>query len=405
MAGIERVDGPGTPSTGLSGLGDDEARAVRSLLLANPAFITPLENPSQEELLSLGVDPSGFKSENPRAVALSVCAQLPNGTPLYGCSRLVALENGLRMGSTLLLHSAERWTETLESLEAELVVLLQAAAEGVQPRPEPNGKEWRKVAALLGGSDSRSSLPRDWKRRMRLAAGLREVELDIRPNPESARSEIVKDLRSKPPNALLVWVDWVKNPEVFIAPFIAARPGAKAEHLGTRDQAMDFSEHLAELSMHLSEISPIGESVVSNSEAVKDWSQAAGEVLELCGEHFVLTERAVKMLDGNPYPKPARMLDHLERLARVAKAYSQGRGDLGGRLADYASSEEGIEIALTDNGLGNPRIKLNGEWFSTQPHVKVDDAKSPADCGRVYFALDNVGYRFVVDHVGLHDYR
>ncbi|MER6060636.1 hypothetical protein ABT167_05390 [Streptomyces sp. NPDC001792] len=407
LAGLARVDGPGNVDACLPDITAAEARTARALLLGSPSFVLPLERPSTDELVELGCDPAKFRSERARALCLSVCVKLPSGVLLFGAARVVALENGIRMGSTLLLQNEDQWSRTLDEVEDRIISYLPRVAAGVHPRPEPNGKPWKKVVALLGAPHGEESVPPTWKNQLKLTAGLREIDLDIRVSPESARSVVIADLRSNPPSALLVWADWVAHPQVFIQPFVAARPGAKADILGSPDKSLTFEENVAELAMHLREVSPILEEGSSESEDRKSWSEVAERILALAGPHFLLTQRAIKMLADNPYPKPSRMLNHVESLARIAMDYHQMRGDLGGRLSEYAMDKEGIEIALTDSTINPPVIEsvtVYGESVQAIPHVKVDDFKASIECGRIYFALDRERFRFIVDHIGLHDY-
>lgn len=407
LAGFAPVDGPGNVEACLPEITVSEARSAHALLLGSPSFVLPLEKPSTDELVGLGCDPAKFRSERARAFCLSVCVKLPSGSLIFGAARVVALENGIRMGSTLLLQSDDQWSRTLDEVEDRIISYLPFVADGVHPKPEPNGKPWKKVVALLGAPHGEESAPSTWKSQLMLTAGLREIDLDIRVSPESARSIIIADLRSNPPSALLVWADWVAHPQVFIQPFVAARPGAKADILGSSDRSLTFEENVSELAMHLREVSPILEGEPENSEDARSWSEAAEQILALSGPHFLLTQRAVRMLVDNPYPKPGRMLSHVESLARVAMEYHQMRGDLGGRLSEYAMENEGIEVALTDSTINPPAVEsitVNGQPVYAIPHVKVDDFKSSVECGRIYFALDREKFRFIVDHIGLHDY-
>lgn len=403
MEGLRRAyedtDGP-------SGQGAD-ARGRRALLLGSPGMVFPMQRPDDEELAELGTQPDKFRRENPRALGLAVGVKVPTGSMIFGVGRLVAVEHGLRFGSTQLLSLADKWFESLEEAESEIIRLFELAAVGFQAQAEPGGKPWKKVVALLGGSKD-ENVPRvHWKREMKLVAGLREVDLDIRSNPESSIPQVVKELKSKPPSALLVWVDWVANPEVFTAPYLAAKPGAKADLLGTRNAEMSFDEHLAELSMHLIEISSIEEHG-SRASDVTTWADAAVQIGNLAGPHFVLTDRARKMLPGNPYPNPARMLDFVSRLERVADSYFTLQAQLGVAVADFSMSQFEIEIALFDGKLSPSDVVVDGHTLKgvkAIPHVKVDDAKDRAHCGRIYFAIDGANFRFIVDHIGLHDYR
>lgn len=155
--------------------------------------------------------------------------------------------------------------------------------------------------------------------------------------------------------------------------------------------------------MHLRELGPLTDEDTSENGQRLDWSAAADRVRRLTGPHFTLTVRADRMLEGNPYPRPQRMLMNLQALAGLARRYHDADGDLGRPLDEIALREFGIEIALTDKGLGAPVLSGYG-GIRAEPHVKVDDHKKPHECGRIYFAIDRVRCRFVVDHIGLHDY-
>ena len=49
----------------------------------------------------------------------------------------------------------------------------------------------------------------------------------------------------------------------------------------------------------------------------------------------------------------------------------------------------------------NLLIEGDGKTHSRLPHLKLGDNTSPNEVGRVYFAMDAEGERFIVDHVGL----
>ena len=75
------------------------------------------------------------------------------------------------------------------------------------------------------------------------------------------------------------------------------------------------------------------------------------------------------------------------------------------RLEEFCASR-GLTIALFDNSINPPRLTLAGVTtdLRAKPHVKVDDYVAPDRCGRIYFAIDPANARFVIDHIGLHDY-
>lgn len=391
----------GTAERGLHLLGDRE-NAARRALIFEPGLVVPLKRPEPAELGRLGQDPNLARpSHNPRAVAASVAVDLDlDRGRVWGVGRLVVVEGALRPGSSLLVQQEVVWTPDQEEAELLLAGLHQDAADSVRTGPEPNTPPWRTVAVLLG-DPAAAVLEPGWQRGLELAAGVRAVRLSVRTSPDSSKAAVIRDLRSNPPDALLVWEGGVASPPTYIEPYLAARADGYAHAFGGRDP-LPLSEHLAELLMHLRDVAPL-EFKSPSKATVANWTQAASAAEKLQGDHFVLTDRAKAMLKGNPYPRPARMLEHLNALADLARRYRAAGGELGGALTLISQHEHGIEIALTDKGLSPPVLTAFDD-LQAEPHVKVDDVKSPDECGRIYFAIDRVNYRFIVDHVGLHNY-
>jgi hypothetical protein len=135
---------------------------------------------------------------------------------------------------------------------------------------------------------------------------------------------------------------------------------------------------------------------------VETWEEFADLAQVLEGPSFVLTERAREQCRVNDYPDPGRMWSHLEALAQAAEAYNEAGASVGGRLKEWIAENFHIEIALFDQDLQEETFELDGQAYSREPHVKVDDFKSPDKCGRIYFAADPDRRRFIVDHIGLH---
>jgi hypothetical protein len=139
------------------------------------------------------------------------------------------------------------------------------------------------------------------------------------------------------------------------------------------------------------------------------WRTAAEQARSLQGQDgsFVLTKKCSAGLEKTPYPNAARMVDQLEKLARLAAKWTEREGSLNGSFEEWARAEEGLEIALRDKkltALKLHRFEHDGRSYSREPHVQVDDAKAFTECGRIYFAIDKRPYRFIVDHIGLHPY-
>ncbi|MGH2602178.1 MAG: hypothetical protein ACRDJ9_22670 [Dehalococcoidia bacterium] len=145
-----------------------------------------------------------------------------------------------------------------------------------------------------------------------------------------------------------------------------------------------------------------GAESATDEEPPADWAEFARRVQSLEGSGFRVTDRARAMLAYNPYPDPARMWTHLAVLANAGAAYHDAEGTLGGRLKEWLLENNGIEISLHDGGLDDTAFEYDGQPLDNTPHVKVDDHKKSSECGRIYFALDKVNWRIVVDHIGLH---
>ncbi|MCD5354243.1 hypothetical protein [Kineosporia mesophila] len=314
---------------------------------------------------------------------------------------ILALENGLRMGSTIISRFSAQWTANFSDLQLMFVDLIMEAHSSVTPEPEASQRPWKTVVALMGGGTA-SVVPGDWQRLLRIAAGLHGVKLDIRLSPDAAKRLVVRQLRGSPPDGLLVWANEVRDPSAFIEPYLTARPGSYAEVLGMKNSVEPFPDYVAELLLHVEKISGVGRERAAQTKMT--WALAAKRIESLEAPHFILTPRAKKSFPGNPYPDARRMLGFIEKLEQLAQLYSTSEGNLGQRLEDAAASRAQIEISLFDSSLTPPTIELDGNTYSAVPHVKVDDFKSPDKCGRIYFAIDSSRNRFIVDHIGLHDY-
>jgi len=165
---------------------------------------------------------------------------------------------------------------------------------------------------------------------------------------------------------------------------------------------LELDDRLDEASVDLPE-SPTDEL------ALQGWRTAAEHVRSLQGQDgsFLLTKKCSAGLEKTPYPNAARMVDQLEKLARLAAKWTEREGSLNASFEEWARAEEGLEIARRDKkltALKLHRFEHDGRSHSREPHVQVDDAKAFTECGRIYFAIDKQPYRFIVDHIGLHLY-
>lgn len=119
---------------------------------------------------------------------------------------------------------------------------------------------------------------------------------------------------------------------------------------------------------------------------------------------IVFTRNAHQVWKRDAYPRIDAMRDALITLAMAAVSY-RGRGcQLGMRPDDWFKQVWELTLVSTDkymskNGLDT--FTFDGKEHSRLPHLKLGDHTSPNEVGRVYFAMDSDGERFIVDHVGL----
>jgi len=138
-------------------------------------------------------------------------------------------------------------------------------------------------------------------------------------------------------------------------------------------------------------------------------------ISDASGDYIAFTEQAKKSWESIDYPDPADMTDKLIRLAQAAKKLYETRGQSIPPLDIWFKENHGLNVALTDQAIS--KFKRNDlTWLrkfdfedslslNATPHVKVRDAVSPNECGRIHFALDSDKKRIVVHHVGLKVYK
>lgn len=387
----------GAPSAGpLTAVANPEP--YRVLLATQPSFVMKLPDPSLEALIRLGEDPESWRRES--ATAYLTAAAVEDGERrYYGLARSTLVENKLGFGQSAFAQHEEVWFDDRDQFEESLADMVGDSA-GASLRPEPGSRAWSSVVLLLTNAVDEIDLPSNWVYHLKVVGGLYAVDLEIEMNTGTRSRSIIKELQTAAPNGLVVSVKSVPGADDFLAVFLKAREGGFCTTMGTAE-TKNFSDYVLELAWALRAFN-----VASASAKITEdtpWTIIANEVRALQASYFELTKNADDSLDNNPYPKPKRMLDHLESLERLAKEHREKRAQLGARLAD-AAREHGIEIALFDGSRPDKGVLHCGKDRSTRPHVKVDDYKSAPDCGRIYFAVCTSCFTFVVDHIGLHDY-
>ena len=104
------------------------------------------------------------------------------------------------------------------------------------------------------------------------------------------------------------------------------------------------------------------------------------------------------------YATPELMRDSLIKLATVARDLYDDQDRSIGHLDTWVRENYDLRISLQDDKM--PKKFKTFIWedrsYERIPHVKVNDGVPPAECGRIYFALDHSNKQLIVDHVGLH---
>jgi hypothetical protein len=274
--------------------------------------------------------------------------------------------------------------------EEELVSMLEELFWKVDPgeRVGDAFREERKSILWIGES-GRIKQP-NWKHQLAAAGEARGLSIVLAPNPASFNSTH-KKIEAFKGERIVVWT-----------PTAAAFANRTSLPSPLRKDAVfladsDFPRSLEEM---CTQLDAPGEDAATES---LSWEEVHDEVSDLQSEAFLMTRQCLGSLKRNPYPDPPRMLRFLTALAEAAEEWRDLKGDIGERFDRWAQTEFGIEIALHDFGLGDrAAFEYDGQQYSREPHVKVDDYKSPDKCGRIYFALDKERLRVIVDHVGLH---
>ena len=119
----------------------------------------------------------------------------------------------------------------------------------------------------------------------------------------------------------------------------------------------------------------------------------------------VFTPAAERSWKRCGYPHEDAMGQALVTLGQAAVEWRERECTTGGMLLDdWFKTHWGMNLSATDHELVKQRkdkFDFEGKSYSRVPHLKLDDHTSPNQVGRVYFALDTEGKRFIVDHVGL----
>lgn len=98
------------------------------------------------------------------------------------------------------------------------------------------------------------------------------------------------------------------------------------------------------------------------------------------------------------------MREALDTLADLAREWKARSGDVGKSLTGWIGDQTTLSYAGKDESLrreGLHLFKFEGQTWERFSHIKLDDYTKPNRVGRIYFAIDKPGCRWIVDHVGL----
>lgn len=136
----------------------------------------------------------------------------------------------------------------------------------------------------------------------------------------------------------------------------------------------------------------------------RDFSNLWEELQSQSDGAMVFTDRARDSWDRCGYPNPERMRSALVKLTQAAAEWRALDGRLGKSLTSWITEITGLTYAPSDEAMERLKIgtfDFEGRSLSRVPHIKLDDHVAPDRVGRIHFAIDTIGHRWVVDHVGL----
>lgn len=119
---------------------------------------------------------------------------------------------------------------------------------------------------------------------------------------------------------------------------------------------------------------------------------------------LVFTDRAKSTWADCAYEDFQGMWEALDALADLAQAWRAVDGNVEQRLGDWIKEQTALNYSPKDDGLRQLRLhkfQFEGHPWDRTPHIKLGDHTKPNKVGRIYFAIDNDGRRWIVDHVGL----
>ncbi|MGP5637538.1 hypothetical protein ACTXOW_13725 [Corynebacterium variabile] len=136
-----------------------------------------------------------------------------------------------------------------------------------------------------------------------------------------------------------------------------------------------------------------------------DLSTLAAHLEDASSNSIVFTAGALRSWPKSNYPHVEAMEEALVKLARASSEWSEAGCNVGMRIKEWLKTRFGLNFSLEDEPLVRKNLnefEYDGKNdYSREPHLKLDDFVKPNEVGRIYFAIDTEGSRFIVDHVGV----
>ncbi|MFI9311552.1 hypothetical protein [Streptomyces triculaminicus] len=188
---------------------------------------------------------------------------------------------------------------------------------------------------------------------------------------------------------------------------------AEAQIVRLKDQVRNLEADRENLSAQLQAVLKPEHEAAEPSEDLTEQDDAPGDFSALwerweedSNGALVFTPNAKRGWEKCPsaVPLSQTMRETLSVLAELAGEWRRRHGRVATSLVSWIGDQTPLKYAPADDGLrrkGLNKFKFEGKSWDRTPHIKLVDNTSPDRVGRIYFAIDNVGKRWIVDHVGL----
>lgn len=366
---------------------------ARRLYLASGPLASALKAQDVCEVCVAGISKDG-RSSHSRLIANAICLESDDAC-WFGLGVFYVDPNSHRPGSAHFLLVEELWFDNEIEFCIAWVDLLAERGVIESVSPESSSPPWKRMSMLVGGGDRpdplRVELP------FQLAGGLLAMQVKFHYDADKRYNNLVSELKTAPPSYLGLDIGSVKRAESMRGQLST---NSYCYNVDLSSPTAPHADFLLEVFCNEASLTSDGEVQAAIPLNKEDFAKA---VLELESPHFKLSDRSKRRLASISYLDLPKMLRSVSSLERVAEMWSTRET---AENIETLGRSMGLRIAMTDSSLEPFLLKIDGKSVSgrAEPHVKVDDSTSLDRCGRIYFAVDKDRKRFIVDHIGVHDY-